>query len=198
MNKIFIAILILCSSLSSWAQKSHEEILQDFLKQRKAMMEQMMKAFDDDAFFSDDFDDDKLFDSLQKNGISGFRGFNTSGKNVKVEENIQKDGSIDVLITPQNKNVKLDIQTTKNSIVIKSETHEEVKNESQSGMTQSISRSSYSQSVSIPDGYEAKSPVQVGDSIKISLRPSKSSKKIIFKKDDDKKPIGKRRGEETI
>lgn len=198
MKKRIFMILVIASSLNAWAQKSHDEILQDFLKQRRAMMEQMMKAFDDDAFFNDDFDDDKLFDALQKHGIGGFKGFNSSGKNVKVEENVKKDGSIDVLITPLKKNVKLDIQTTSHSIIVKSEMHEEIKNESQSGISKSISRRSFSQSVSIPNGYTAQSPVQEGDSIKISLLPMKNSKDKVFKSIDNKVPVGKQKGEDTI
>lgn len=199
MKTLFLIFILLISS-SVFAQKSHDELLQDFLKQRKAMMEQMMKAFNDDDFFKDDFDDDGMFEALKQNGLQGFRNFHSQGGNVKIEEKAQQDGSIDVLITPQNENIKLDIQTKNNMITVKSETMEKVENQDQGGnSSSSMSRSSTSQMVRIPNGFTAQNPVQEGKTIKISLIPE-SGKKSIIKTNYPKgvKPIGKAHGEDTI
>ena len=104
-----------------------------FIEQRKKMIEGIMKAFDDDEFFKGDADafDDKMFDQIRKQGFRGFQGFNSSGNNVKVEEKIEEDGSISVIITPKSKNIKLDIQTTNDQIVIKSERMSDVENKNE-------------------------------------------------------------------
>ena len=64
--KTIIGFIFVLSSLSVFAQKSHDELIQDFLQQRKQMMEEVMKAFDDDDFFKDDFDDNGFFDQIKK------------------------------------------------------------------------------------------------------------------------------------
>ena len=190
---------MLNSSLSL-AQKSQEELIQDFLNQRQQMMEEVMKAFDDDSFFEEDFDDKNLFDQIQKQGFRGFGGLSKTGRNVKVEEKIDNDGTINILITPVNENVKLEIETTDRAIKIKSETMDKVQNKNQGSVSNSISRSSYTQSIAIPNGFSAKEPTQLGKTIKISLIPLKARSKVFYPKvkPNSKKPIGKRSGEGTI
>jgi HSP20 family molecular chaperone IbpA len=160
------------------------------------MMEEIMKAFDDDGFMKDDAFDDKMFDQLRKHGLGGFHGFNSTGHNVKVEEHVEKDGTISVIITPQNKNLKVDIKTTENQIVITSEMMEEVENENKQGRTRSYSKSSSSQTVRIPQGYTAKNPTSKDGSVIISLVPKEKSQ---FKPDSKGRiPVQKKDGEKTI
>jgi HSP20 family molecular chaperone IbpA len=196
---LFFFILLFNSSFS-YAQKSHDELIQEFLNQRKNMMEEVMKAFDDDSFFEDDFDNKNLFDQIRKQGFKDFNGFNKTGKNIKVEEKIERDGTILILITPANDNVKLDIETTETLIKIKSETMEKLENKKNGNVSSSSSRSSYTQSISIPRGFKAQAPSQKGKTIKIALIPNKANAKIFYPKvrKNDKKPIGKRAGEGTI
>jgi hypothetical protein len=191
--KILTCVLLALISFSALAQKSHEQMIQEFLNQRKQMMKDVMKAFDDDSFFDDDFDDSSLFDQISKQGLSGFNGFNTRGKNIKIVEKINNDGTIIILITPANDKVKLDIETTVSFINIKSEQLNKT--------SSSHSQSSYSQSISIPRGFKAQAPSQEGKTIKIALVPTKSKSKIFYPKVKDNsniKPIGKRKGEGTI
>jgi HSP20 family molecular chaperone IbpA len=193
--KKFFFIVLCFFSLSSWAQDA-DEIVQQFLEQRKKMMEQIMKAFDDDDFFKQDFLDDKMFESIRKQGFEGFKNFKSTGNNIKVEERIEKDGSISVLITPQKKNMKLDIQTTQNQIIIKSEMMESVENENKQGVSKSYSRSSFTQTVAIPQGFEARDPKKEGESILISLVPNKKGN---FKPDNKGRvPVQRVPGEETL
>jgi len=201
--KIIISLLISMFALSSFAQtESDKEILQQFFQQRKQMMEEVMKAFDDDAFdddafFNKDFfDDDQLFDSLKKKGFGNIDRFSQKGNNVKVQERIEKDGSISIVITPANKHLKLDINTTKDSIKIKSEMMFVESKKSKSQSLRSSSRSTSSQTIRIPFGYIALDPTQEGKSIKISLIPK--SKKYVKPNKDGQVPIQKRRGEKTI
>jgi len=196
---LFFFVLIFNPTFS-YAQKSHDELIQDFLNQRNNMMEEVMKAFDDDSFFDDDFDNKNLFDQIKKQEFKGFSGFNTTGKNVKIEEKIERDGTIIILITPANDNVKLDIETTESLIKIKSETIEKVENKNNGNVSSSSSRSSYNQSISIPRGFKAQAPSQKGKTIRIALIPNKGNAKIFYPKvrKNDKKPIGKRAGEGTI
>lgn len=192
-----ITFLITFSSFSLMAQDSHDQLIQKFIEQRREMMEQMMKAFDDDDFFNDeDFGGDKVFDQLKKHGIGGFGTFKTTGNNVAVEEKMNDDGSIDVIITPKTENINLDIQTKENSITIKSETRVEEKNEDQMGSSQVFSSSSFSSSVRIPDGYTAQNPKQVDKSIVITLVPDKENK--LLKDKDGRVPLKKRKGDKVI
>jgi HSP20 family molecular chaperone IbpA len=198
--KFLFSFILILNSFSSYAQKSHDELIQEFLNQRQQMMEEVMKAFDDDSFFDDDFDDKSIFDQIQKQGFKDFGGLSRTGRNVKVEEKIESDGTINILITPVNENVKLDIETTDSLIKIKSETMDKVENKNQGNISKSISRSSYTQSIAIPSGFNAQGPTQTGKTIKISLVPSKASSKVFYPKvkKENKKPIGKRVGEGTI
>jgi len=192
----FIFLLLL--SQFTYAQQSHDEIIQRFIEQRKQMIEEMTKAFDDDAFFSDDFKADQLFDSIQKSGIAGFK---SGERNVKVEEKVKDDGSIDVVITPQSENVNLDIETKDNRISIKSEMRVKEKKESDQGSSQVLSHSSFSRSVSIPDGFTASSPKQVDKSIVITLVPNEGQEIKVIEPSgaqDKKVPLKRRNGEKVI
>lgn len=193
---MFKFILIFIFSTAVLAQDSHDEIIQRFLEQRKKMMEEMMRAFGDDGFFSDDFDDNKVFEALKNNGVGGFGQFKSMGQNVTVEEKMQNDGSIDVIITPKSENVDLNIETKDNRIVIKSETRVEENNDSQGGNSKVFSSSSFSRSVSIPDGYKAQTPKQKDNSIIITLKPS--SENLLQKSKDGKTPLKRRKGEKVI
>lgn len=173
----FLFILPVC------AEPSHNEIIEKFLNQRKKMMESLMKAFDDDDFFKEDFFSDKdLFDSFK------FKGFQGQGDNVKIEEVMEKDGTISLFITPLNKDTNLDINTDAQSITIKSSTKKEEGN--------SMSQSSFSKMISIPEGYTATPPTKDGDRIKIGLVPSK--KNPLKPNKDGRIPIPKMKGEKTI
>src|SRR5690554_3985354 len=160
--KKLIAILMMLIGTQALAQDSHNEIIQRFLEQRKRMMEDIMKAFDDDEFFKDDFFDNDIFESLRREGLSAFQGFQGGGKNVSVEERMEKDGSISVVITPQSEDIQLDIETKEDRIVIKSEMRVEEESVQGQGRSKSISTRSFSQTVAIPQGYEAKKPAKEG------------------------------------
>lgn len=191
----FLFVLILLFSATVFSQDA-DEVIQQFLEQRKQMMEQIMKAFDDDDFFKGDAFDDQMFDQIRKHGLGGFHGFNSTGHNVKVEEKVEKDGTISVIITPQNKNLKVDIKTTEDQIVITSEMMEKVENQNKQGSMQSYSKSSSSQSVRIPNGYIAQTPKAKNQSVVITLVPKDKSK---FKPDSKGRiPIQKKQGDETI
>lgn len=191
MKKLIASLLIFMTSFHLFAQADHNQIIERFLNQRKKMMEEIMKAFDDDSFFkSDFFDDDKIFDSFK------FQGFKGSGENVKIEEVMEQDGTISIYITPLNKNQKLDIKTTRDAITIKAETMVDQKEEGKQGTSQSYFKSSFSRSIGIPDGYTVKSPVKEGERIKISLIPSE--KNPLKPNEDGRIPVPKPEGGQTI
>lgn len=191
MKKCLLSILIFLSSLNVYSQQDHNEIIERFLSERKKMMEEIMKAFDDDAFFKDDsFNDETLFDSFK------FKGFRGRGENVKIEEVMEKDGTISIFITPLNKNQKLDINTGSDRITIKTETITSEKNEDKSGTKTSMFSSSFSRTIPIPEGYKALSPVKDGERIKISLSPSK--KNPLKPNKDGRIPVPKPDGGQTI
>lgn len=191
-----LAFLMGFIGASAFAQDSHDEIIQKFLEQRKKMMEDIMKAFDDDEFFKDDFFQDDLFESLRQHGLGGFKGFQGGGENVKVEERMEKDGSISVVITPQNENTQLDIVTKDDRITIKSEVKVEEESSEGQSKSKSISMRSFTRTVAIPQGYKAKSPKKNGRSIVISLVPDEGN--ILRPDKDGRVPVKKRAGEETI
>lgn len=200
--KMKIIILVISSFiiLKSFAQQPDDadRVVQQFLEQRKKMMEEIMKAFDDDDFFKrgNDAFDDKMFDQIRKHGFRGFQGFNSTGNNVKVEEKMEKNGSISVIITPKNEKIKLDIKTTKDQIVIKSQMMSDIENKNSQGSTRSYSQSSYSQTIRIPRGFEAQNPKAKDKSIIITLIPKAKGK---FKPDSKGRvPVQKGYGEETI
>ena len=203
-----VTYLILGSFLlnQAFAQKSHDEILQQFLKQRKQMMEEIMKSFDDDSFFKD-FDktfgdelDDDFFKQLKKRGFGGIRGFEHSGDSISIEEKVGDDGTISIIIKPKNKDMKLDIQTTDDQIIINAETMVKEENQSQQGSSQSFYKSSVTRSVGIPQGYQAlpAEPLEGGLKIRLVQKDKNYFKKHNKQKPNSKKPVGKRPGEETI
>lgn len=197
MRKLLALITtLLFTATPAFAQNSHDEIIQKFLEQRKRMMEDIMKAFEDDEFFKDDFFQNDFFDSLKKHGLGGFKGFQGGGNNVSVEERMESDGTISVIITPKDENTQLDIVTGEDRITIKSET--KVKEENVQGQSSfnSMSTRSFTKSIAIPQGYSAKSPEKVGKSIKISLVPNEGN---ILKPDKDGRvPIKRGEDEEVI
>lgn len=188
---IFCAIIFM--STHAFAQSSERErfetIVERFLEQRKAMMEEMMKAFDDESFFSDSFFGDDVF-----------RGFRGGGENVHIEEQIQDDGAILVIIHPKNKDMKLDIQSSKDQITVQGEMKVEEETTSQGSRSQSYSLSRFSQSVAIPEGYLAQTPEQKEDKIVIKLIPQQgaATDRKTYQKRPERMPIKKREGEEVI
>lgn len=194
MKKLIFLIPLLLAG-QSFGQ-SHDEILQRFLEQRKRMMEEIMKAFDDDKFFQDDFFTDDLIEDFRNQGLGGFKGFKGAGEHISVEEKMQKDGSIDVVITPKNKDTKLDIETKDDSITIKSEVRIEEKSAGNGQRSNFSSIRSFSQTVSIPHGYKAQTPEKKGESIIISLVPDDDN---ILKPDENgRTPVKKAPGQQTI
>lgn len=198
--KTLFTLISMCFVLNTFAQQQDDvdKVVQQFLEQRKKMMEEIMKAFDEDDFFKegDAAFDDKMFDQIRKQGFRGFQGFNSTGNNVKIKEKVEANGDISVLITPKSKNIKLDIQTSDNQIVIKSERMSDVENKNKQGVSRSYSKSSYSQTIRIPNGFTAKAPVKKDDSIVITLSPKAKSK---FKPDSKGRvPVQKGYGDETI
>lgn len=193
-----LIVLLLVGSTFAGAQ-TREELLEEYRKERNKMMSEILKIFNqdmnsmmDDDFFSDDVD--SFFDK---------RSFTGGSSEVVIEQKYEEDGSIAIVIIPQNKHVQLDISTDNNMITVKSETKVIEENEEDSSRFKSFSSSSMSRSISIPQGYTAKQPVAHGKGIKISLIPSKDlqklkQKKKPLKKDDGKMPIQKQPGEQTI
>lgn len=190
MKKLTACILLFLTSFPVFAQNSHSEILERFLSQRKKMMEEIMKAFNDDDFFKDDFfKSEDLFDSFQ------FKGFQGAGDNIKIEEEMGPDGTINVFITPQKENQSLNIETRGGMIVIRGENIVEEKIEGTNNSA-SVFRSKFTKSVTIPDGYEALEPVKDGNRLKIALKPHKQNP--LRPDSDGRIPVPKRQGEETI
>ena len=183
--KFLIFFLLSLSSLAFG--QTQDQVNERIREIRSRMMEEMNKMFDDDSFMSDDFFGSNMhpFDNINRLKRSG-------GQNVTIEEKNEKDGSISVLITPQNKNVSLDISTENNLITIKTETKIEETHEESGNTSRSMSASRSQRSIQIPRGFRALSPKQEGKSIKITLTPEKHKKK------NDKVPVKKRAGEITI
>ena len=183
MKKI-ISIFFIFISCQLLAQ-TRDEIIEEFKRERQKMMQEVLKMFEshtmNDSFF------DMSIDS-----------FGSSAGLVKVEKIQEEDGSISVFIKPKNKKTQLDIQTLKDRILIKSET----KVEESGSSFQNFSSSSYSQTIAIPQGYIAESPVPENDALKIVLRPAsqiKKKNKVEKKKTKPELvPIGKSPGEETL
>lgn len=196
LKTLCLIALMTTGASPAMAQNSHDEIIQKFLEQRKRMMEDIMKAFDDDEFFKDDFFKDDMFESLRQHGLGAFKGFYGGGNNISVEEKMEKDGSITVTITPKNKDINLDIVTGEDRITIKSETKVEEESEQGQAKSKSISMRSFTRTVAIPEGYSAKTPKQDGDSIVISLVPKEGN--ILKPNKDGRVPVKKRAGEQTI
>lgn len=191
--------LIFLSFYSLGFSQTQEEILKQFQEERKQMMKQMMKIFQDDfgkdSFFDDDFDP---FKGARKSKFSG-------GENVEISEDVKDNGDIHILITPKNKNLNLDIQTSADAITIKSEMKVEEKNNEGGNSFSSFSSSSYTQTIGIPHGYKVKSSNAEGKGFKIilsadkNMKPAKSNGGVKLKnKIDDKMPLEKSDGEEII
>lgn len=176
-------ILLGLFSISAFAQNSEprtqEELLEEFMRQRREMMKSMMdmmnEAFEEDDFF-------RMDDSFgMPQSLKG------TGENVSVEEKYEDDGSITILIKPQSKNVNLDIKTQDNRITISSEIRQETTGDENGSSFSSYSMSSSTKSIGIPEGYQAKNPEAIEGAIKISLVPNKKIK--------DASPLNKKRSE---
>lgn len=168
MNKLILVLMLGLLGMNSYAQnnsaRTHEELLEEFMQQRREMMKSMMdmmnEAFEEDDFF-------RMDDSFGR--PQGLKG---SGQNVSVEEKYEDDGSITILIKPESDNVNLDIQTRDNRITIKSEIRQETKGDENGNSFSSYSMSSSTKSIGIPEGYTAKGPEAFEGAVKISLIPN--------------------------
>jgi HSP20 family molecular chaperone IbpA len=196
----FILIISLLFVSTICQAQTREEILEEFRKERQEMMSEILEIFQSDSMGEAFFDDDmNPFDNIKKL---------RDRSNVTVEEKHEDNGSISVLITPKSDQIELDIQTKHNMITIKSETKIEEESLSGGSSFKNVSSSSYSQSISIPQGYIAESPVTDGRGLKIVLRPAGLKKlnapvKVeasIKNQESGMKlvPIGKIPGEEVI
>ncbi len=194
--KILLMVLFFIPSIT-FAQ-SRDEMLKMFKEQRKQMIQQMMKLFQDD-FSSDSFIDDD-FDPFS--GLGQMNSFNQDGESIEIKEEYKKDGTIEYTVIPKDKNMTVDIQTTDDSISIKTETKIEQVDEENGNQVKSYSSKSLSRIINAPEGYKVRKPENTSDGVKITLVPTGKVQKIISKPKDqqDKKliPIGKRAGEETI
>lgn len=194
--KVSSFILLTFLSLSSFAQQNHDEMIQRFLEQRKKMMEEIMKSFNEDSLLGDDFFGDDFFEEFKKHGFNGAKGFSHTGRLVSVEEKVNNDGSIDIIIKPKDKNIKLDIQTTDDSIQIKGESFVSEENQNSNQQSRSMFKSTFSRTIPIPSSHKAKSPKEIKDGLKITLVPK--NKDYLKKNKDGKTPVGKLPGQETI
>ena len=170
-----------------------ERMIQEFMKSRKKMMDKMLDAFGEDGFDSNDMDD-KFFDSIIGDRFKNIQNQMKHEKLVSVYEFENSDGSVDVFIKPKDKSVTLDIETKNNAIVIKAKQIEKVENDNKGNVSSSMSQSSFTQTIRIPNGFEASTPKSVKERVKITLKP----KALKLKNDKDKKPILKQPGEEVI
>ena len=194
--KLILMFLFMIPSLS-FAQ-TRDEMIKNFMEQRKQMMKQMIQMFQDDfsndSFFNDDFD--------PFSGMGQMKSFNKQGNSVEIKEEYKKDGTIEYTVIPKDKNMTLDIQTTDSSITIKTETKVEQVDEQNGNQVKSYSSSSSSQIINAPEGYTVKKPENSSDGVKITLVPTGKVQKVINAPKIDKKkklmPIGKMPGEETI
>lgn len=184
-----LILFLLIVSQSSYAQ-TRDELIQEYMKERSKMMQEIMKMFKDDSLMSDDFfgEDMHPFDNIER--LKKLRG-----DNVAIEEKNEKDGSISITITPKNKDINLDISTENNRITIKTETKVKETVDEEGNTFSSMSSSTSTRSIAIPDGFQAMPPKQVGDGIVISLKPTSKEIKKVYK---DRVPVKKRAGEMTI
>lgn len=186
--KYLIFVLLIFSHLSH--AQTREELIQEYMKERTKMMSEIMKMFKESSFATDDFfkDDMHPFDNIER--LKKMRG-----DNVTIEEKNEKDGSISVTITPKDKSTQLDISTDNNRITIKTETKVKETVDEEGNSFTSMSSSSSTRSISIPDGFQAMAPKQVGSGILITLSPTSKKLRKVYK---DKVPVKKRAGEITI
>ena len=186
--KSLILFLLMMSSFS-YAQ-TRDELIQEYMKERSKMMGEIMKMFQDDGLLGDDFfkEDMHPFDNIER--LKKLRG-----DNVTIEEKNEKDGTISITITPKNKDIDLDISTENNRITIKTETKVKESVDEEGNSFTSMSSSKSTRSISIPEGFEAMPPKQLGEGILISLKPKSQKIKKVYK---DRVPVKKRPGEMTI
>lgn len=177
MKKILsLLMLIMACNL---AAQTRDEMIEEFMQERKKMMESIMNLFNEE-FEQDFFDTNDPFGN-----VGAFKG---GGNSVSVEEKYEDNGDISIIIKPKGEHVNLDINTTENMITIKSEVKQQTKTDEQGNSFQSSFSSSSSQSIGIPSGYKAKDPVAVDGGIKITLVPSTRMKHTINPNQHKNKP----------
>jgi hypothetical protein len=136
--------------------QTSEEIRGEYRKERRAMMQEMMKMLNQDQSdilksFDQQIDPFENIERLRRNARNRMR----------ITQSREQDGSISIIIHLKKKNTNIDISTKENIITVKSV--EEVKTDKKQR------NSHFSQSISIPPGYVAKEPVQTKEGLKISL-----------------------------
>ena len=185
---LFFTIILISPSYSDSTQDYMSKLRQERMK----MKEQILKMFNNGMSMGDFFDSDSIssFDNLR------------SSSSVIVNEEVNSDGSIDIIIKPKSKDTNLEVDVSDKAIIIKSESRVEEKTENGSGTFSSFSSSSFSQSIPIPAGYFASKPDYSGDGVKIVLKNSQTAKSKSIKgntsRDMGLVPIGKEPGEETL
>lgn len=164
-------ILLFVLITSAHAKDERYRMIEEFMKQRNKMMNDLMN---DDSFFSGQgmFNDD-LMDKFDNNSF----GSNRFASNVTITQTKKDNGDIKVVITPKSKNIKLDIQTTDQLLTVTSKTLIEQEDDSDRGKSVIKSVSSLSQSIGIPFGYELGAPKTEGDSVVYIMTKTKGGKK---------------------
>ena len=187
----FFMLLIL--SFPILAQNHTEKFIEEFMKQRKAMVEEINKAFEAHEMEMDKiFNDEDFLKGFRSGNMSELRGFRGIGPDFTIEERTTEAGEMAIFITPKNKNVTLDIQTHEDRISISSETKVEEETKDKSGnVSSSYSSSSYTRSIGIPFGYKAEDPKAEGESVVIVLKKLKET-------NNGRVPIKKGKDEETL
>ena len=199
--------LIMCLLMSSWVfsqnqnQKpspnknlsERDKMIQEFMRDRRKMMDQMLQAFGEDDFFADDFGADRDDDFFK--GILGSRFQSTSGLGVSLVniKRIQKDnGEIEIYLKPKDKSITMEFETTTSAIIVKAKQGSKVENNNKLGIQSSMSQSQFTRSISIPLGFKASAAKALGDRVLIVLKPAKK------KSPSGRVPIQKPKGETSI
>ena len=138
MMRTVILFISLIYSVQGFSQ-TRTEIMEELKKDRAEMLREISKIFADDSFIQS-----QLFADVKR-----------APKPVVIEEKQNNDGSVDLVITPKNKDVSLDISTNNKTIVIKWD----YKKKNSSG----------SQSFYIPEGYIANAPISKGKALIIKI-----------------------------
>lgn len=151
-----ICILFVMTCTEFAYSQTSEEIRAEYRRERRAMMQEMMKMLKQDP--SDILKDfDQQADPFEH--IERLR--EKSRNRIRVTQSREIDGSISIIIHLNKKNANIDISTKDNIITIKSTQNAKTNN------TKQVSH--FSQSISIPPGYTQKEPTQVKEGLKISL-----------------------------
>lgn len=178
--KMIVSLLLLGCPIINFSQDhdqlTKQQIWDQFRQDRRAVMQQVLKLF------NDDFEDDDFYKGDQS---------------VEVLEELQDNGDIHIKIIPKSKNIQLDIQSSGNSITIKSDTKVEEETKKGNSRFQSFSSHSFQRSIGIPSGYKIASSKQIDKGWLFVLVADQKFKKTLPKK-SRRIPVDKKDGEEII